>query len=279
MRFKPILMALAIGALAMTTAACGKTVPAGEVGIKVNQYGGGIDGPLPQGWHGTGFGQHIFTYPIISRTYAYTREPNRDGAENEEITFSDNNALSMTADVQMVVSIDSAHAVNLYKTYRLTFDELLDGPIRNDVRSFIAAESELVSVEYLYKGGRQEMIHKALAKLQQKWGPKGITISQLDWIGPIRYPDIIVKSIQAKTKADADTISAQARVAVATAEAQAKVEEAKGEAESIRLKGEALRTSPEVVEQIYAQRSRGWCPPKAQVCILGTTSPLGLPVN
>lgn len=97
---------------------------------------------------------------MIQRTYTYTREADERGPENEEVTFSDNNALPMTADVQLVMRIDPSKAPALYKRYRLTFDQMFEGPIRNDVRSSIAAETELVSVEFLYRGGRQQVIQK-----------------------------------------------------------------------------------------------------------------------
>ena len=74
----------------------------------------------------------------------------------------------MTADVQLVMRIDPSKAPALYTRYRLTFDQLFEGPIRNDVRSSIAAETELVSVEYLYRGGRQQVIQKALAHVNRK---------------------------------------------------------------------------------------------------------------
>lgn len=269
MKLKTIILVGAIALAAMSTAACGKTVKAGEVGVKIKSFGGGVEGPLPQGWHGVGLGEHIDTYPTIQRTYTYTKPPEGSDALNEQVLFADNNALPMSADVQAVISIDPSKAVSVYNSYRLTFDELLAGPIRNDIRTAIAAETELVTVETLYTGGRQAVIQKALARVQKKWSPVGVHITQLDWIGTIRYPTVITESIQAKTKADADRTAAEARVAVAKAEADSKVETAKGEAESMRLRGDALRSNPEIVEQIYAERSQGLCPPKATTCILG----------
>ncbi len=81
----------------------------------------------------------------------------------------------MTADVQVVMRIDPSRAPALYTRYRLTFDQLFEGPLRNDVRSAVAAETELVSVEYLYKGGRQAVIQKALQRVARKWDRKAST--------------------------------------------------------------------------------------------------------
>ncbi|MDC7677342.1 SPFH domain-containing protein [Asticcacaulis machinosus] len=232
-------------------ASCGQTIQPGNVGVKIRTLGpnAGVDAvPLNSGWHINLPGERIVEFPAIQRTYTYTRESDERGPENEEVSFSDNNALPMTADVQLVMRIDRAKAPALYTRYRLTFDQLFEGPIRNDVRSAIAAETELVSVEFLYRGGRQQVIQKALARVNRKWEPQGVNISQLDWIGTIRYPQVILDSIQAKTKADADASAAQAQVAVAKAQADAKIEEARGQAEANRLIAQSIAASPSVVQ-------------------------------
>lgn len=251
-RVLPIVaIALLLIGVTLTLSNCSTTVQPGNVGVKIRTLGAsaGVDpAPMPARWYLVGIGERIVQYPAIQRTYTYTRESDDRGPENEEISFSDNNALPMTADVQIVLRVDPHAAPALYTRYRLTFDQLFEGPIRNDVRSAIAAETELVPVEFLYKGGRQTVIQKALARVQRKWGPQGVTVSQLDWIGNIRYPQVILDSIQAKTKADADTLAAQARVAVAKAEADAKIEEARGQAEANRLLAQSITTNPAVVQ-------------------------------
>ncbi len=234
---------------ALLTMCSSQVIQPGSVGVKIRSLGAnaGVD-PKP---YGSGFhinlpGESLIEFPVIQRTYTYTREPDERGPENEEIHFSDNNALPMTADVQLIMKVETARAPALYTNYRLSFDQMFEGPIRNDTRTAIAAETELVSVEYLYKGGRQEVIRKALQRLQRKWGPQGVEITQLDWIGPIRYPEVILESIQQKTKADADTQAALARVEVAKANAQSVIEQARGQAEANRLL--AASTSDAIVK-------------------------------
>jgi regulator of protease activity HflC (stomatin/prohibitin superfamily) len=240
----------AIVLVAMLTS-CGHTVQPGNVGVKIRTLGpqAGVDPTaMASGWHFNGVGERIVEFPIIQRTYTYTREQDDRGPENEEITLSDNNALPMTADVQLVMRIDPKSAPALYTRYRLTHDEIFEGPLRNDVRTTVAAETELVSVEFLYTGGRQQVIQKALKRVRDDWTTQGVDITQLDWIGTIRFPQVILDSIQAKTKADADAAAAQAQVAVAKAQADAKIEQARGEAEANRLLAQSVAASPAVVQ-------------------------------
>ncbi len=264
---RPVKLAVTGGVLLVVAvaglASCGQTIQPGNVGVKIRTLGpsAGVDPtPLPSGWHVNLLGERIAEFPAIQRTYTYTREADERGPENEEVTFSDNNALPMTADVQLVMRIDPSKAPSLYKRYRLTFDQMFEGPIRNDVRTAIAAQTELVSVEYLYKGGRQMVIQQALNRVNRKWAAQGVEISQLDWIGTIRYPQVILDSIQAKTKADADASAAQAQVAVAKAQADAQIEQARGQAESNRLLAQSIASSPEVVKLRAIEKWDGHLP-------------------
>jgi regulator of protease activity HflC (stomatin/prohibitin superfamily) len=253
-----IILALIVGAMLF-----GRTVEPGNVGVRIRTLGpnAGVDAqPLQTGWHLMGVGERLVQYPVIQRTYTYTREADERGPENEEVTFSDNTGLPMTADVQIVLQVGAACAPELYTRYRLTFDQLFEGPVRNDVRTAIARESELVNVEQMYSGGRQGVIQRALARVQAKWGTQCVEISQLDWIGNIRYPEVILQAIQAKTQADQETLAAQARVARAKAEADALIETARGQAESNRLLAESIRSNPEVVQLRAIEKWDGHLP-------------------
>lgn len=271
MNLKRIMLVAAIAVAGLVTAACGETVQPGYGGVKINRLAGGVQPEaLGSGWHGAIPGiEDIEQYPTIQRTYTYTREHDERGTENEEITFTDRTGLAMTADVQLVLSAERARLPHLYTKYRLTFDQLLAGPIRNDVRTAIAAETEQVGVDQLLAGGRQEVIRRALARVQRKWAADGIVISQLDWIGAIRFPQVITAAIQQRTQADQQVNAARARVAVAEAQAAEKVAVAQGDADAIRLRGEALRAYPQVLEQEEIRRWTGLCPRNSGTCMLG----------
>lgn len=252
-----------LGLLLFGVVSCGKTVEPGNVGVKIRTLGTstGVDRqPLSSGWHFRGIGERIVEYPVIQRTYSYTREADERGPENEEIAFADNTGLPMTADVAITLQVNPASAPKLYETYRLTFDQLLDGPIRNDVRSAIAAEAERVNVDALYSGGRQLVIQRALARVSAKWARHGVTVTQLDWIGTIRYPDVILQAIQAKTRTDQETLTARAQVAKAQAQAEAQIAAARGQAESIRIINEALAANPRYVELKAVEKWDGKLP-------------------
>lgn len=283
-----------------TVSACSVTVESGEAGIKTTKFGanpGVQPTELRPGWHWKGIGEEIIVYPTRQRTYSYTREPNADGKENEEIAFADQTGLPMTADVNLTIRVRDDKAADLYARWRQPFDDLLDGQIRNDVRSAIAKETEQVPVSCnlnpvasgsgvsptpaavpaaptpcagsLMGAGRQLVIQRAFQRVRSKWAAEGVEISQMEWVGTIRYPPSVTAAVEARTQTEQRTLAAQQKAAEARANAEAAIETARGVAESTRLRGEALRANPEIIEQIYAERSQGLCPPKATTCILG----------
>ncbi|MDO9222960.1 MAG: SPFH domain-containing protein [Caulobacter sp.] len=283
-----------------TVTACSTTVESGEAGIKTTKFGAnpGVQPiELRPGWHWKGIGEEIIVYPTRQRTYSYTREPNADGKENEEIAFADQTGLPMTADVNLTIRVRDDKAADLYARWRQPFDDLLDGQIRNDVRSAIAKETEQVPVSCnlnpvssgsgvsptpsaapaaptpcvgsLMGAGRQLVIQRAFQRVRSKWAAEGVEISQMEWVGTIRYPPSVTAAVEARTQTEQRTLAAQQKAAEARANAEAAIETARGVAESTRLRGEALRANPEIIQQIYAERSQGLCPPGTDTCIIG----------
>lgn len=263
-RAAPVAIVIAMMGLALATlATCGKTVEPGTVGVKIRTLGphaGVAAQPLPSGWHLNGVGEHIVQYPIIQRTYAYTHDANSDSPSNEEISFADNTGLPMTGDIAITIQVMPGAAPHLYEKYRLSFDQLLDGPIRNDVRSAVAAETEKVGVEVLYSGGRQAVLQRALGRVATKWGRDGVMIPQLEWIGAIRYPQAILDQMQNKTRMEQAALAAKALQAQAEAEAAAKVAQAKGEADSIRIINDALAVNPQYIQLKMIEKWDGHLP-------------------
>lgn len=273
-----------VATVGLTLASCTVSIEGGEVGIKTAKLGPnpGVQlAELPPGLHFEGFGEKIVAYPTRQRVYSYTREANADGKENEEISFADRTGLPMTADVNLTIKVREDRAADLYAEYKVPFDTLIDNPIRNDVRSFLSQETEKVPVSCslsetntecagsLMGKGRQEVLQRAFAPLRAKWAAKGVEISDMQWVGTIRYPETITNAIKARTETEQRTLAAQQRKAEAEANAAAQIETARGVAESIRLRGEALRANPEIIQQIYAERSSGICPPTVKTCIIG----------
>lgn len=310
---RTILMIAAILVLivvaSMTVSSCSVTVESGYMGIKTTKFGpnpGVQKDELGPGFHWEGIGEKIRTYQTLQRTYSYTREPNGDGTENEEITFSDVLGLPMTADVALTFKVREDKAADLYATWRQEFDDFIDGPLRTSVRAAIARETEKLPVAcnaeptgqqapaavqpavagapvapvgtqdaedcpgQLIGPGRQIVLQKAMQALQREWAPQGLDIIRMEWIGSIRYPESVVAAIQSRTTAEQNTRAALERVNLERANAEARIAQARGQAEANRLLAESIRSNPEVVRLREVERTLGVCPLDAETCVVGS---------
>ena len=256
---------LALAAVAaMTLAACGQSVPAGSVGVKVNNFGGNVGvqkAPLTTGWHGQGYGEDIHLYPVTQKVYNYQYRP-EDGVSvgGEHILFSDSTGLQLNGDIAVTVRIDPSKAPAIYEKYRLDVDQLIHGPIRTAVRSAVRDQSRKYTSEQIYSGAESTMLANALVALQERYHKEGIEIIALDWLGNIRYPQTVLDAITLKTAKLQQAEAAKADEARAVAQANADIAKAKGDAESTRIRGEALRTNPQILQQMWIETWDGKLP-------------------
>lgn len=300
-----VLILVLIGVGVGTVTSCSVTVESGYMGIKTTKFGpnpGVQRAELGPGFHWEGIGEKIRTYQTLQRTYSYTREANSDGRENEEITFSDVLGLPMTADVALTFRVREDKAADLYATWRQEYDAFIDGPLRTSVRAAIARETEKLPVAcnaqqsaqpaaqpvvapgaapqatadaddcpgQLIGPGRQIVLQRALQALQREWGPQGLEIIRMEWVGSIRYPQSVLEAIQSRTTAEQTTRAALERVNLERANAEARIAQARGQAEANRLLAESIRSNPEVVRLREIERTLGICPLSADTCVVGS---------
>ena len=76
-----------VSVLVLLVGSCGvashsTTVEPGNAGVKIKTLGSGagvVPEPLPARWYFRGIGERIVQYPVIQRTYSYTREKDERG--------------------------------------------------------------------------------------------------------------------------------------------------------------------------------------------------------
>lgn len=262
--FKKLSLLAAVAVASLSLAACGTSVPAGSVGVKVNNFGGNVGvqaQPLTTGWHGQGWGEDIHLYPVTQKVYNYQAKAEEGvSVGGEQIPFSDSTGLQLNGDVAVTVRIDPAKAPKLYEKYRLDTDQLIHGPIRTAVRSAVRDQSRKFTSEQIYSGAESTILSSALVALQERYHSEGIEIIALDWLGNIRYPQTVLDAITLKTAKLQQAEAAKADEARAVAQANADVAKARGDAESSRIRGEALRSNPQILEQEWIAKWDGQLP-------------------
>ncbi|AMQ65943.1 transposase [Stenotrophomonas phage vB_SmaS-DLP_6] len=262
-----LLVALAFGCWAL---ASWDKVPSGHVGIKVNLLGGekGVDtevvgvGRVFVGWQ-----QELYLYPTFTQTVQWRRT----GDSDNSVAFSDTDGTQISADLGMSYRIDQSKAAALFQEFRKPIEDITDGQIRQAVIDSLNGEAGQLKVEDIYGKGREALLSRVQVRVTKLLAPKGIIIEKLSWLGPVRLPPTVQAALNAKIEATQKAQQRENEVQATIAEAVKNREQAKGEAdakllaaraeaESIRIKGDALRQNQELVQLTIAEKWDGKLP-------------------
>jgi regulator of protease activity HflC (stomatin/prohibitin superfamily) len=249
---------IAVGAFAMSSFA---RVQPGNVGIRVNNIAGGVSpDSLGVGWYFAPPGTHIYEYPVFTRTYTWTSNANEQSPLDERFNFQDKNGLALSADVAVSYHVDPTHASILFQRYRTDMDAIIAGPLRNAIRNAIVERAAQLGVEEIYGTHKSELAATALKRVQAFFAPVGLQVEQLYWAGNIAVPEQVLAQINTKIANEQAALAAQANVATAKANSDARIAKAKGDAESIQVEAEAIRTNPEIVKLRAVEKWNGQLP-------------------
>lgn len=252
-----------IAAIALAAAACTQ-VPAGNVGVKVKNIGGdaGVQQTeLTTGMHAVGFGEQVYIFPTTQKIYPFQHKVEEGVSPGgEQIQFTDVTGLQLNGDVAVTVRIDPSKASNIYDKYRKDVDQLIHTEVRMAVRSAIREQSRKYTSEQIYSAKEAQILTDALVSLQNRFHKEGIEVISLDWIGNIRYPQSVLDAITLKTTKLQEAEAAKADEQRAIAQANANIATARGEAEATRIRGEALRTNPQILQQMWIEKWKGEVP-------------------
>lgn len=259
-------------ALIVALAACSK-VPAGNVGVKVYLLGGskGVDTEqLGPGRYWIGWNEDLYLFPTFTQNYTWTATSGEDRG-NESISFQTIEGLSVNADIGISYHIDPRKVPLVFQKYRKGIDEITDIYLRNMVRDALVTAASSQRIETVYGAGKSNLIAAVEKMVRAQVAPIGIEVERIYWIGDLRLPENVTKSINAKIQAtqmaeqrrnEVEQAKAEAEKARQTAqgEADAKLTLAKADAESIRIRGEALRDNPSLVELNAVDKWNGVLP-------------------
>jgi len=261
-----------------------KKVPAGHVGVHVYLLGGekGVDSVArPVGRHFIGWQQELFLYPTFTQNYVWARE----GDVDDSISFQDREGLEINADIGIAYNVDPGQATDLFQKYRKGVEEITATVLRNYVRDALNTEASVMRVEDIYGPGKAGLMDRAIARVKTQVEPFGIRIEKIYWIGSMRLPANVQKALNAKIEANQMAQQRENEVAQAIAEADKAREEAKGvadaqllraqaEAEAIKIRGDALKSNPELVALTVAEQWDGKLPEQLVTSGNGSGGPI-----
>lgn len=263
----------------ITLTACAK-VPAGHVGVLFNLYGADRGVQIQEknpGRYWLTWNEELYIFPTFTQTYTWQY----DNKVDESLSFGTVEGLSVNADVGITYSIAPDKVTELFQTYRKGVHEITNTFLRNMVRDALVKRASTIGIEAVYGRGKAELIENVQRDVTEQVAAIGINVEKVYWIGDLRLPRNVTEAINAKIQATQMAEQRKNEVAQAEAEAAKEVAKADGEAkarlalahaeaEAIRIKGEALRLNPNVIELNMIERWDG----KLPVYQLGNSSSL-----
>ena len=227
------------------------TVPAGYVGVRVNLYADkGVDNEVVgTGRYFLGINEQLYRFPTFNQLVSY----------EEPFTFQTSDAMDVRARVGVEYNISPDKAATIFQTYRKGIDDITEINLRQYISDALIKHAAGMDINQLTQGGKTALLDGVLKELRGKLDPVGIRIVKLSWVTDLIYPEQVKESINAKIEATQRALLRENEVAQSKAEAQKRIEEARGVAESTRLraqaeadaiaiKAKALRDNPDVMK-------------------------------
>jgi regulator of protease activity HflC (stomatin/prohibitin superfamily) len=231
-------------------------IPAGFVGVLFSVFGGVQQDELGEGLH--------IVVPVIQQVTLYDvrqQEVTLATTTGDQINARSSEGLDIGVDVTVLYQVRRDQAARLHQDIGPSYVNIRLRPqIRTAVRDGIAEynAADMISTQ---RAALQRGIEGELA---ESLSPDNILIMGV-LLRDVRIPNLITDAIEEKQAAEQQVeveenrrrqseISAQRRVIEAEGERDAAIARAEGEAEALRLRADALRDNPDLIQLEFAQR-------------------------
>ena len=218
-----------LGFSAMLVMASCDRIDAGHEGIRVNLYGdekGVGDVALVTG--------RVFYNPLTTEIHEYPTYVQTVDYEPFEINAKDGS--KFTVDPTININPISGKSPEIFKKYRKPLKDVITHVLKTHIANAYRIKlnayttDELVSKREEFEKATEDYLREILLKENFELG---------EMTSGLKYPDALVRSIDAKNQAVQEALRIENEVAAIEAEAKKKVAAAEGEAQALKIKGDA----------------------------------------
>lgn len=251
-KIKKILVML-IACIAIVGMSSCEKIDAGHEGILVNLYGddkgvGEVSMCTGMVWYNP-FTQSVYEYPTFVQTVDY-----------EPFTINAKDGSEFTVDPTVSLKIIDGKSPLVFKKYRKELSEIVRGTLYNYVKDAFRIQLNNFTTDYIVSN--RDSIENAIEKyLTTALLRENFQLEQLT--SGLKYPETIVKAVNAKNEKIQQAQAAENEVKVAEAKAKSLIVAAQAEAEANRLKQQAL--TPQILEKMWIEKWDGKLPVYGQV--------------
>ena len=219
------------------------TVGAGERGVKLRFNG--ITGKV--------FGEGLyFKLPIVEKVIKFDIKTQKDQT-NADAASKD--LQTVTSIVAINFHINAEKVAQLYQTVGKEYKERIIDPIIQE--SVKASTAKYTAEELITK--REQVRDDVKLLLKEKLEKVGIVVDEFNIVN-FDFSPTFNAAIEAKVTAEQQALAAKNKLEQVKFEAQQAIESAQGKAKAIQIEGDALRSTPQIVELRYIERWDGKMP-------------------
>jgi regulator of protease activity HflC (stomatin/prohibitin superfamily) len=236
-------------------------------------------------------GYHVFSSRAV--VYETSEHPETSDADfpdyQVDAQTQDGQQISVRFSVRYYITLDNVEKV--YREVGQDMRQVNERAVKFHARSLVRLEMQKYPAGELYSGNLMEVVTKIEQELRPLLAAKGVTLDSFvvrkiafaeEYVTAVEQKQIAYEGITtAKYQAEQATYKAQEEVERAKGTAAADIERAKGEAESLRLKGKALREYPEMLQLEFIQQlkntSWGFLPTEGFTPLLPLPTPAPTP--
>ncbi len=250
------------GAIVTALSSAFVVVPAGQAGVVFNVLSGVRNVSLEEGYH--------FILPGVETATLYDArlqemtlsKKGEDGPDlDESINARSKEGLEISADVTVQFRVKRPEVPDLHRDFgpdyiRTVIRPQIRSKVRDGIGQFNAAD--LISTQ------RTALEARVTEGLRSEFAKSHIELITV-LLRELRIPDSVAKVIEEKQNAEQQVqieqnrlqqarIAAQRSVAEAQGQSQAALARAQGESQALRLRGQALKSNPEIIQLTFAEK-------------------------
>ncbi len=223
---------------------CYERIDAGYAGIRVNLYGNdkGVDDVAEVAgavWYNP-ITTQIFETPLFVQNAVFTKDVTEGSYSNEEVRVTTNDGLVVSMDVSINYRVAQNKAVDIFKKYRKSLQEVTKTILRNYLRDAYNRSANHFTAEGIYTQ-KNKFIEKADSAFKADLSEEGFVVEKVVLLNELRLPEKIKAAIDRKIEANQIAEQKKNELEQARADANKKIETARGLAEALRIQADAER--------------------------------------
>jgi len=293
--FSTSVVVMLIVAIALSTVGAGLVfIEPDQMAVVITINQGGIrPDPLTAGMHFViPFVERVETYSILRQTYTMSvvgTEGQMAGDDSIQVRTKDGQQVYIDASV--IYSVDPNKAINLYRTWRMGYE---DGLVRPQSRGVIRDISSQYGIEEIVSSKRADMEQQITDQLTKIFADNSLILQDFV-LRNIRFSDEYAKAVEQKQIAEQQAQQAKfvveskkqeaeqarqtaqgaadAAVIASKGAAEARVVQAQAEAKALELVANVLKQNPTLLQYQYITKLS----PNVQMMLVPSNAPFILP--